>query len=123
MTGPLSATLFERMESSTSFGSGSPNRARASEPTTSFSHSTSTPAHSMIETTEAVTSGPIPSPGRRVILCLAMSEHPFHTCTRLGEGELHRQQLGEGGVIGQLAQAAQHALDRRRDELEVVQLA
>src|SRR5258706_675135 len=122
MTGPLSATLFDRMESSTSFGRGSPKRARASEPTTNFSHSTSTPAHSMIETTEAVTSGPIPSPGRRVILCLAMGGHPFNAGARLAQRELHGQQLGQGGGVGELAQAALHALDGGRDEVEVVQL-
>ena len=73
VTGPFSATLFLRIESSTSWGRGSPNRERASAPTKYFSHSTSTPAHSMICTTAAVTSGPMPSPGRRVILCFAMN--------------------------------------------------
>src|ERR1041384_6650514 len=89
VTGPLSATLLRRIDSSTSAGSGSPKREIASAPTKYFSHSTSTPAHSMIDTTAAVTSGPMPSPGRRVILCLAM-EHPFRPLPRLRDIEVHR---------------------------------
>src|SRR5687768_7801226 len=40
-------------------------------------------AHSMICTTAAVTSGPMPSPGRRVILCLAIDYSLFNSCARL----------------------------------------
>src|SRR5258708_932310 len=121
VTGPFSATLLARMESSTSRGSGSPKRARASEPTKNFSHSTSTPEHSMIDTTEAVTSGPMPSPGRRVILCLAIGIHPFNAGAGFAGRELHGQQLGQGAVLRELAQASPHALDSGRNELQVVQ--
>src|SRR5437868_9361069 len=98
VTGPLSATLLCRMDSSTSGGRGSPKRAIASEPTKYFSHSTSTPAHSMIETTDAVTSGPIPSPGRSVILCWAIGGSSFQTLARVGEREVHREESGQLGV-------------------------
>src|SRR5258708_11158050 len=121
VTGPFSATLLARMESSTSRGSGSPKRARASEPTKNFSHSTSTPEHSMIDTTEAVTSGPMPSPGSRVILCLAIGIHPFNAGAGFAGRELHGQQLGQGAVLRELAQASPHALDGGRNELQIVQ--
>src|SRR3954465_13547586 len=94
VTGPLSATLLRRMDSSTSAGRGSPERARASEPTKYFSHSTSTPEHSMIETTEAVTSGPMPSPGSSVIRCWAMQQS-FHAPARGVEVEIERKGLAQ----------------------------
>src|ERR1051326_1456487 len=119
VTGPLSATLLRRIDSSTSGGSGSPKREIASAPTKYFSHSTSTPAHSMIETTEAVTSGPIPSPGRRVILCCAMLNNPFRPFARFVHREAHRQECSQRAVFGKLIDAAPDALQRRRDEIEV----
>src|SRR5215211_5584987 len=121
VTGPLSATLLRRIESSTSCGSGSPKREMASAPTKYFSHSTSTPEHSMICTTAAVTSGPIPSPGSRVILCLAMQT----PCALRGplQGKLQREEVAEARVSRQLVETAADALDRRRDELEVVHAA
>src|ERR1051325_3865539 len=122
VTGPFSATLLARMESSTSCGSGSPKRLIASAPTKYLSHSMSTPAHSMMETTAAVTSGPMPSPGRSVILCLAIAVNPFQSLARALEIEVHGQQRPERREIGQLAEAAPHALQRRRDEVEVMQL-
>src|ERR1041384_8029481 len=88
VTGPLSATLLRRIDSRTSAGSGSPNREIASAPTKYFSHSTSTPAHSMIETTAAVTSGPMPSPGRGGVLCLAIRTS-FQLLARAVEREMH----------------------------------
>src|SRR5881392_2507586 len=104
VTGPLSATLLRRIDSSTSGGSGSPKRAIASEPTKYFSHSTSTPAHSMIETTEALTSGPMPSPGRSVILCWAFGPGSFQPFARLGEREIHREEARQLAVLGELVE-------------------
>src|SRR5437763_7878330 len=121
VTGPLSATLLRRTDSSTSGGSGSPKRAIASEPTKYFSHSTSTPAHSMIATTDAVTSGPMPSPGSSVILCWAIDRGSFQPLARLGEREVHREEPGQLGVLGELGQAAADARQRRGDEVEGVQ--
>src|SRR5262249_55543678 len=69
MTGPLSATLFRLIESIRSLGSGSPYLVRASAPTTKDSHSSWTPAARRTETVAPATSGPIPSPGIRLIFC------------------------------------------------------
>src|SRR6266540_1122504 len=98
-----------------------PKRAMASEPTKYFSHSTSTPAHSMIETTAAVTSGPMPSPGRSVILCWAIGRGSFQPLARLREREIHREEAGQLGVAGELVEAAADAGERGGDEVEVVQ--
>src|ERR1043166_6157315 len=119
VTGPLSATLFRRIESSTSCGSGSPKREIASEPTKYFSHSMSTPAHSRMDTTLAVTSGPMPSPGSSVSLCFAM-EHPFRPLPRRRGVERHRQQRRECAVVRQLVKTTLHALERGGYEFEVV---
>src|SRR6266571_4984776 len=121
VTGPFNATLLCRIDSSTSFGSGSPNRVIASAPTKYFSHSTSTPAHSMIATTAAVTSGPMPSPGRSVILCWAIGRGSFQPLARVREREIHREEAGQLGVIGELVEAAADAGERRGNEVEVVQ--
>src|SRR5207244_4595565 len=109
--------LLRRIDSRPSGGSGSPKRAIASEPTKYFSHSTSTPAHSMIETTAAVTSGPMPSPGRSVILCWAIGGGSFQPLARLREREIHREAAGQLGVIGAPRAGAANAGERRGDEL------
>src|SRR4051794_35321470 len=120
VTGPLSATLLRRIDSRTSGGRGSPKRERASEPTKYFSHSTWTPAHSMMETTEAVTSGPMPSPGSSVILWFAMQQS-FHALARRVEGEIERKVAAQLLVIAQLVDGPPDPLQRRLHELEVVQ--
>src|SRR5947208_1917958 len=119
VTGPLSATLLRRIDSRTSGGSGSPKRAIASEPTKYFSHSTSTPAHSMIETTAAVTSGPMPSPGRSVILCWAIGGGSFQPLARVREREIHGEEARQLGVLVELVEAAADAGERGGDEVEV----
>src|SRR5688572_1213492 len=126
VTGPFNATLLRMMESRTSCGSGSPERVSASAPTKYFSHSTSTPAHSMICTTAAVTSGPMPSPGSRVILCLAMRKllgrRVQIPCALTGalQVEREREHIAKRLIHGQFFEAAGDALQRRRDEVEVV---
>src|SRR5205085_4605564 len=74
MTGPLSATLVRLIESKRSCGNGSPKRESASAPTTNDSHSKCTPAARITEIAAPVTSGPMPSPGTSVILCLVIYE-------------------------------------------------
>src|SRR5688500_18532184 len=69
VTGPLSATLLRRIESSSSSGSVEPWRSSASTPARWDSHSTCRPALSRILTTAPLTSGPMPSPGMSVIVC------------------------------------------------------
>src|SRR6185436_21055126 len=113
VTGPFSATLLRRIDSSTSAGNGSPKREIASAPTKYFSHSTSTPAHSMIDTTAAVTSGPMPSPGSSVILCLAMLVNPFRSPPRLVDREVHRHPRCQRLVLRDFLDAAPDALQRR----------
>ena len=69
VTGPLSATLFFRIESSSSTGSDWLNRLKAVTPASWRSHWTSRPATLKIRTTASVTSGPMPSPGISVMVC------------------------------------------------------
>ncbi len=73
VTGPLSATLLRRIESSSSSGSVAPCASSASTPARCDSHSTSRPAVSRILTTAPVTSGPMPSPGMSVMVCFTWS--------------------------------------------------
>src|SRR5437588_5279657 len=118
VTGPFSATLLWRIDSRTSGGRGSPKREIASEPTKYFSHSTSTPAHSMIDTTDAVTSGPMPSPGRSVILCWTIRPDSFQPLARFGERKAHWEDAGQLLEVRQLAETAADAVERSRDEVE-----
>src|SRR5712691_3587939 len=74
----------------------------------------------MIATTEAVTSGPIPSPGRSVILCGAI-EPSFHAPPRVVERKIERKHQAQLDKLGQFAQTALHALQSGRDEVEVMQ--
>src|SRR3989442_15167145 len=74
----------------------------------------------MIATTEAVTSGPIPSPGRSVILCGAI-EPSFHALARIVERKIERKHRAQVGEIRKFAQTALHALQRGRNEVEVMQ--
>ena len=67
VTGPLSATLFRLIESSRPVGSDWPKRLKAMTPASCRSQSIARPAAVKIRTTAAVTSGPMPSPGIRVI--------------------------------------------------------
>ena len=68
VTGPLRATLFRRIESSSVGGSDWSYRLNAVTPASCRSHSMSTPAAFKMRTTAAVTSGPMPSPGISVIV-------------------------------------------------------
>src|SRR2546425_1424985 len=70
VTGPLSATLLRRIESSSCGGSVAPYCSTASTPAGYDSQSASSPAVSRIFTTAPATSGPIPSPGMSVIVCV-----------------------------------------------------
>src|SRR5271167_1540343 len=72
VTGPLSPTWVRSMDSVSSFGMYSLYFSNASAPAMKVSHSNFTPVASRMRTVAWVTSGPIPSPGIRVILC-AMS--------------------------------------------------
>src|SRR6267378_663986 len=84
VTGPLSATLFRRIDSSSSPGSVAPYCSTASTPAGYDSHSASSPAVSRILTTAPVTSGPIPSPGMSVIVCV--KSIPFRSDVSRGAG-------------------------------------
>src|ERR1700733_3890779 len=70
VTGPLSATLLRRIESMSSTGSVWPERSNASRPARWRSHSIATPDAFRIRTTASVTSGPMPSPGIKVMVCV-----------------------------------------------------
>src|SRR5580700_3125367 len=72
VSGPLMATLLRRIESSTCFGSGSPNSSITPSPASCTSQSISTPVASMTRRAASLTSGPTPSPGINVIVCRAM---------------------------------------------------
>src|ERR1700694_3120128 len=69
-TGPLSATLVRRMESSVRGGSGVPYSFMALSPAGWTSQSNSTPVASSSRTDASQISGPTPSPGSRVTACL-----------------------------------------------------
>src|SRR6187401_1513547 len=72
VTGPFSATLVRRIESSSVLGSVSPCRSSASTPARCASQFACSPAASRIVTTAPVTSGPMPSPAISVMSCLAI---------------------------------------------------
>src|SRR5207248_6012637 len=69
--GPLSATLFLRIDSRTWDGSGVPNSLTARSPACWTSQSNCTPVASRTRTVASQISGPTPSPGTRVTACLA----------------------------------------------------
>ena len=68
--GPFSATLFLRIDSSTSSGSVVPRWAATSAPALWVSQVTFTPAASITSHVARATSGPMPSPGMRVMVCV-----------------------------------------------------
>src|SRR5580692_9713146 len=70
VTGPLSATRLRAIASYSSFGMYSPCFSNAPAPAANFSHANCTPVASRIRTTASVTSGPMPSPGISVIVCV-----------------------------------------------------
>src|SRR5215472_209503 len=74
VTGPFSATRFCSIDSYSALGMYSPVFANASAPAANVCHSNSTsvaaPAASKTLTTAPETSGPIPSPGINVTLCV-----------------------------------------------------
>ena len=70
VTGPFSATLLRRIESMSSTGSACPVRSNETTPAWKRSHSIDTPEAARIRRTASVTSGPMPSPGMSVILCV-----------------------------------------------------
>ena len=73
VTGPFSATLWVLMAASVSGGSTSAwPRSTAVAPASTSIHSTSRPALSSTRRVARVTSGPIPSPGMRTMVCFAM---------------------------------------------------
>ena len=70
VTGPFSPTCVRSMESISSFGMYSLYFSKASAPAANVSHSNLTPVASRMRTTASVTSGPMPSPGMSVTLCV-----------------------------------------------------
>ena len=76
--GPFNATLLRLIDSKVELGKSWPHFSSASCPAIAASHSISTPVASMHLLAARVTSGPIPSPGIKVILCaivLPANEH------------------------------------------------
>ena len=71
--GPFSATCVRRTDSTACSRGNSPTRFPPSSGAANTSHSTETPEASTICLAAFATSGPIPSPGRRVILCVIVS--------------------------------------------------
>ena len=69
VSGPLSATLFLLIDSIVASGMVVPNFSKAYAPIICVSHSISTPEASIILTVAAMISGPMPSPGIKVIIC------------------------------------------------------
>ena len=69
VTGPFSATLLVVIESSSVCGRVWPVFSTATTPASCVSQSIATPAAFRMRTTAAVTSGPMPSPGMRVMRC------------------------------------------------------
>src|SRR5688500_15325690 len=73
VTGPLSATLCAWMAASVRCGrTWSYPRSTADAPADSSTHSTFSPAAARTRFVADVTSGPMPSPGMRTMVCLAM---------------------------------------------------
>src|SRR5579859_2168480 len=73
VTGPFRASLLRSIESYSSLGIYSPLISNASAPAAKRSHSHLIPVASRIRITACVTSGPMPSPGISVTLCLFIS--------------------------------------------------
>ena len=71
--GPFSATCVRRTDSTACSRGNSPTRLPSSSGAANTSHSTETPEASTICVAAFATSGPIPSPGSRVILCVIVS--------------------------------------------------
>src|SRR5438309_2378401 len=71
--GPLRPTLLRRMDSRAAGGNGVPHFAIAGTPISWRSHSTFTPVASIARRVASTISGPVPSPGMRVILCVAIT--------------------------------------------------
>src|SRR5688572_5056454 len=87
--GPLSATLFRVIESSSSAGSVWPVFSNAVTPASCRSQSIATPVASSTDVTAAVTSGPMPSPGINVSVCVVRGM--VHPLAARGESPaLHR---------------------------------
>src|SRR5216683_2390689 len=80
VSGPFRPTLFRRMESSALFGNGSPSFCIAGTPISWMSHSIATPVASMARRVAATISGPVPSPGMRVMRCVTGSSPVADRC-------------------------------------------
>src|SRR5580765_1220768 len=74
VTGPFNPIWVRSIDSVSSLGMYSLYFSKASAPAAKLSHSNFTPVASRMRTTACVTSGPMPSPGMRVILC-AINAH------------------------------------------------
>src|SRR5258708_81836 len=98
VTGPFKATLLRATDSRSCGGSDWPKRLNAMTPASWGSQSISTPATVRMRTTAAVTSGPIPSPGIRVMVCGINSVHSsqftVHSSQFTGFGYGFGQQRG-----------------------------
>src|SRR5258706_10448058 len=79
VTGPFNPTRVRSIDSVSSLGMYSLYFSKASAPEAKLSHSNLTPVASRIRTAACVTSGPMPSPGMRVILCAIEQEVPSLT--------------------------------------------
>src|SRR5689334_18436945 len=90
--GPLSATLFCRIDSSVSSGSGFPPcSAMTPSPAGRTSHSNSTPVASSTRRVASVSSGPVPSPGMRVTRCaMPRASVHVHSFGSIGRGIVRR---------------------------------
>src|SRR5215472_6833992 len=70
VTGPFKPMPVRSIDSVSALGMYSPYLANASEPAANDSHSILTPEASTMRVAARVTSGPIPSPGINVTLCV-----------------------------------------------------
>src|SRR5207302_10977629 len=73
VTGPFRPSPVRSIDCVSSLGMYSPYLANASEPAENLSHSIFTPDASTMRTAAFVTSGPMPSPGISVTLCVMNS--------------------------------------------------
>src|SRR5258708_17665324 len=110
VTGPFSATLFLFTDSRSCGGSDWPKRLNAITPASCGSHAISRPAAVKMRTTASVTSGPIPSPGIRVMVCGITSVHSSQFTVHSSQFTVHsssgfRQGLGQqaGDLLEQRA--------------------
>ncbi len=83
--GPLIATRQSRIASRVSVGSSAPCVSSAAAPAGISIHSIPTSAASSTTLAAAATSGPMPSPGMRTILC-AIGRKPYPAVRRLRPG-------------------------------------